>query len=49
MAAAAEASLLRYEGALVADCLVLLVFDRPRCSFEEAARTVIEPLRLPFG
>lgn len=48
MAAAAEASLLCCEGVQDAECLPLLVFDRPRWGFEEAVRRVVECLRVPF-
>lgn len=49
MAAAAEASLLRCEGVLEVGCLPFLIFERPRWGSEEAARTVVESWRAPFG
>ena len=48
MAAAAEASLLRFEGVLDAGFLPPLVYDRLSWEFEEAARTVLESLSAPL-
>ena len=48
-AAAAAASFLRFEGVLDAGFLLRLVYERPKWDSEEAARTVIESLRMAFG
>ena len=49
MAAAAEVSLLRFEGVVDAGFLPPLVHDLPRWDLEEAGRTLMESLRAPFG